>query len=292
LGSFEQPKEEFHVDGLWATGMAVDSWTSRPRLWLGGEQVAAGIGEVTGSGPSVRIYEERNGTLERILDFDEVAKKEAGAGYFGRFRGVSSDNRGTNTPKSACDPTREKVFYRNSLIFDLRTGAYEGQFFMSSKPGAYETAYDDMAFDKKGYLHVHSWPEGGFSDRFQGRVWRLDPSQPQESNRGSNTAPDSGGPSFSFPEVPYDYGIALGPNECWSGALPTKCQPCSHGFQHGMGVNMRGDVAVCSRIVYTPKMEDEMYDMAMTGMKERNAAGLYGSEGNYARFGDCSIITE
>jgi hypothetical protein len=73
--SLDQPREEFSVDNMVATAMTVDSWTAQPRLWLGGEKVISTTGGVEGgSGPSVRIYEEQNGTLKEILDFDDVAK--------------------------------------------------------------------------------------------------------------------------------------------------------------------------------------------------------------------------
>ncbi|MBA4387968.1 MAG: hypothetical protein C0404_08295 [Verrucomicrobia bacterium] len=40
--SFDNPVEEFHADGISSVTMAVDSWSAKARLWLGGE---AGVAE-------------------------------------------------------------------------------------------------------------------------------------------------------------------------------------------------------------------------------------------------------
>ena len=36
LTSFEDPRKEYHVDGFTVTAFALDSWTPKPRLWIGG----------------------------------------------------------------------------------------------------------------------------------------------------------------------------------------------------------------------------------------------------------------
>lgn len=265
FNSFDKPQEEFHVNNIVATAFALDSWTPKPRLWLAGEEVyhtTAGL--EGGSGPSVRIYEERDRKLVQILDFDEVAREEGGASYFGRFHGAGGDQRGHRS-RSTCDPTREKL-YSQMLIFDLRTGAYEGQFQVNA---------DDAAFDKKGYLHQHpgSFPTSGV-------VHRQDPQRAQLVSSDGAMTRQFGyvrGPIYRYPEVPYDYGEAIrqGARTLWTGAIVTKCQASAHEFQHGMGVNMRGDIIVCSRISYVPRMEDAMLAAALAGPRERVNMGMY-----------------
>ncbi len=272
--SFEQPEEDFHVDDFRALVMALDSWSPRPRLWTGGEAASHTVRDVVGYGPSVRIFEERDRTLVPIMDFDEEAKKEAGLGYFGRFPGGGSDDRNSKTLKSVIDPLRGWLYYRNKHIFDIKTGEYLGDFAVIDPLG-----YDDIAIDKRGYMHGHSWGTGP-----DARVWRVDPARARVLARGRET--ETGRPVFLFPEIPYDYGEerVLGRDnssfrmfadgmlsdamdksssvsgrdlpKVWRGALPAKSQASAHPWQHGLGVNMRGDVAVSSRITYIPKMDD------------------------------------
>jgi hypothetical protein len=132
---------------------------------------------------------------------------------------------------------------------------------------------DDMAMDRRGYLHLHLNP--GF-DR-PGAV-RFDP--------GRRTKDDQG--RFHFPEVPYDYGVEMPGKFCPArkGALPLKDQPGAKFFQDGIGANMMGDVAVNTNIYYVPKMEDHGKDLATAGLKAMQARGEYNSTiGNkYAEF--------
>ncbi len=281
LRSFDRPEKEFHQDGLSAVAVALDSWCPRPRLWLGGEKVWKTVHEVGGAGPSVRILEERDGALTKIVDFDELAMKDAGKGYFGRFMGGASDNRHIGSPKSVCDPVREKLYYRNSLMFDLKSGTYEGRFRVKDQEG-----FDDIAIDKRGFMHGHSWGTGP-----DARVWRVDPSRGETvSGKGG---PGSVGPLYLFPEVPYDYGVPRnvgsesGRPIALDGSLPVKSQASSHPWQHGLGVNMCGDVAVSSRISYVPKMEETVRDSLFEVMKEREQQGIYvggNLHGKYASF--------
>ena len=283
LKSFEEPQEEFHIDNIWATSIALDSWTSKPRLWMAGKKAIAGRFSAKASGPGLRIFEEHKGKLKKIFDFNKIAKKEAGANYFGHFTGASSDQRSEYGPsKPVCDPVREKLYYRHRFIFDLKTGNYEGQYRIFDRIGS-----DDIAFDKRGYMHGHSTLNGMRVPRL-GRIWRVDPDQAKLKSKGGG---EYGiGPIYSYPEVPYNYGVErsdTGVSTPWNGVTPTECQFASHGFQHGFGVNMRGDMVVASRIVYVPKMEDQIKNLAFAGYLDRAKETGYGGgpgEGLYARY--------
>jgi hypothetical protein len=251
FASFDAPTEEFHVDGLGSSVMALDSWSVRPRLWLAGSAVTTtNRGKTTDAGPSVRIYEESDKTFKLVLDFDEEAKKEDGENFDGRWCGDIWD-------KVACDPVREQVYYRKSVIFDLATGARKGSWHM---PGS----TDDIAFDKYGYMHGHFNP-----CFFMQGVARFDPTR-AETYRDWQKRPHEG--VLAYPECPYDYGIEKGQ---FLGILPTRCQPGSKGFQDGIGVTMRGDVVVQSNIYYVPKMEEEGFGLAAAGILERTKRGEY-----------------
>lgn len=212
------------------------------------------------------MYEEKGNTLKKIVDFDEDASKEAGAGWFGGF---GSTGKGQRARFVICDPVRERVIYGNHIIIDLSTGAYLGQFRLARR------IFDDIAFDKKGYIHVHWNP--GFE--FQG-VSRHDPSRAfiEKDN------------VFFYPEIPYDYGVELeGPYKVkYLGVLPVKDQPGAKYFQDGIGVNMRGDVAVESNIYYVPKMEEIGIELSDAGLRSvRSETGFTSAEGDdrgYAHF--------
>jgi hypothetical protein len=93
----------------------------------------------------------------------------------------------------------------------------------------------------------------------------------------------NGRPFPHHPEVPYDYGVPVPPR--WKGAIKTKCQHGAKGFQDGMGVNMKGEVAVSSNIYYVPKMDDVGRAHAMAGSASLTASGHYNEEGlAYSRF--------
>jgi hypothetical protein len=255
--SFDEPTAEFHMDGYPAGLMAVDSWSAKPRIWLAGAGFESNTAGVSGKGPGVTIWEEDGKGWKKIADFDEEAKKEAGEQYLGRFSGIGA----TGGDKVVCDPLREKLYYRGR-IFDLNSGKILGNVRLP-----YST--DDFVFDKRGYMHCHFNP--GF---YVPGVGRLDPSFNQE------------GGIAGHPEVPYDYGEeAVGRwNQQWKGILPVKDQPGAKFFQDGIGVNMRGDVAVQSNIYYVPKMEDAGVAFARAGINDRLQRGEYHDTNEARRF--------
>lgn len=250
--NLDDPREEFHVDDLTASAFTIDSWLESPRLWLAGNVSSVNTAGAFGTGPSVTIWEDDGRTLRKIMDFDEEAKKTAGANYIGRFSAASVGPGG----KVTCDPTREEVYWEHTVLFDLRTGALKGRVKI---PGV----IDDMIVDRRGFLHVHLNP--GFDT--QGVV-RYDPGQ-RTFNKDKR--------EFICPEVPYDYGIER-PGHYGSprkGVLPVKDQPGAKFFQDGIGVNMRGDVAENCNVYYVPKFEDYGKETALSStalfdMQKRN----------------------
>ena len=196
--------------------MEVDCWANQPRLWLGGHAGSA----------SVSLWEEDGGSLKKILNFDEEARKEAGANYLGRWSGGFGD-------KVICDARRGQLYFHpwgclgggRAAVFDMKTGGF--LFWVELR-----AAMDDIAFDKRGHLHC----QFNNLEQMRNAVGRLDPSRKQ------------------YAECPYDYGeegeyIAKG----WIGVLATWSQ---HKFSDGIGVNMMGDVAVVNGIYRAPRMDD------------------------------------
>jgi hypothetical protein len=240
LSSFESPVEEWHLDGFIGTVMALDSWSSKPRLWSAGE----GVSDHGASGPSVRIYEEEGKTLRKIADFDEEAKKEDGENSLGRWGGGHVGGGGLSM---VCDPIRKRVWFHDRIL-DLATGKVLGA---ARFPG---NTVNDLAFDKRGYVHAHFDPP-------QGGVGRFDPEQTSPNGR--------------LKEVPYDYGIEA--KDGLLGVIPVKDQQGAKTFQDGLGVNMRGDVAENCNIYYIPKMEDVGKTFALEGSNSRDD---YNEEGN------------
>ncbi|MFC1671699.1 hypothetical protein ACFL01_01055 [Planctomycetota bacterium] len=244
FGTFDAPKQGYFFDGALCSIMTLDSWAPKPRIWIAGggydQQTRRNL-----KGPnhrkSVMVWEDDGKSFRKVVDFDEEVKKAAGDQYIGRWSG------GSQCDHVACDPTREELYFRtfrkNPWVFDLPTGKLLRQVRMHGQ-------VNDIAFDKRGYMHVHFDP--GF---FLPGVVRLDPGRPIKDPR----AP-------SYPEVPYDYGVEGGPK--WFrflGMLPVKDQPGAKYFQDGLGVNMAGNVAVQSYLYYIPKMEDESYKLARQG---------------------------
>ncbi|MBA4387588.1 MAG: hypothetical protein C0404_06375 [Verrucomicrobia bacterium] len=242
--SFDDATEAYHIDGVVTALVAVDSWTAKPRLWMAGTSFGAAGGTTGGAGPSVTVWEEDGAGLKKILDFDESVKREMGQAYGGRPDGHIMSGR------VACDPVRETVNFNQSTVFDLKTGKLIGTVRLPHS--------DDVAFDKKGYMHVH------FNPGFYGQgVARLDPGR----------AVLDGG-KLNYPEVPYDYGIDKKISlENWKGILPVRDQPGAKFFQEGLGVNMRGELAVESNIYYIPKMEESSWQEFTGG----------GTRGQYAK---------
>jgi DNA-binding beta-propeller fold protein YncE len=248
LASFDNPVEEFHTDGFASGHMALDSWSVKPRLWLANETYEHD-GRTHSIG-NVKILEEDEKKLKVIKDFHAEAKKDAGDCFLGIWGGHCFD-------RVICDPVREHAYYYNSLVIDLVTGKYLGTFSAG-------IAFDDMGFDKYGYLHLH------FNPCFFGQgVGRVDPSKKYEKQKGSNV--------WGYPECPYDYGIeALG----WRGILPVKDQNGAKGFQDGLGINMQGEIASECNIYFVPKWEDEVKAEALIGNEARLKAGVWSEEQN------------
>jgi hypothetical protein len=133
------------------------------------------------------------------------------------------------------DPTREQVYYYNEdraffYRYDLRTGAYEKVWLPGGGFGPERT------FDKKGFLHCHN----------TGSVYRYDPGRTYEY-KGVGWKPHK-----RMAVVPYDYGT----HGDDTNGISLKDQPGAKCFQDGIGVNMRGDVAVISNIYFVPKYQD------------------------------------
>ncbi len=232
LSSFDNPAVEAHVDHP-AECMALDWWAKTPRVWL-----ARG-------GYSVTVWEDKGKSFEKIVDFDEETKKEAGKNHFGRWPGHHS-----NVEKIAADPVREQAYYCNTHRFDLRTGDYLGVVKLGGP--------DDIAVDKRGYMHMHFRPM----------------SPPLGISR---VDPDHG-----YSEVPYDYGVEA---KKWAGVLPCRDQLGAKFFQDGIGVNMMGDVAENCNIYYAPKMDDEAKQFSLAGVKDMAVFGSFDDDGNnYSAF--------
>jgi len=270
FASFDDPKEVFHQDGFFGA-MVVDSWAPKPRLWITGTRATKGTHEDYVSGEmNLTVWEEEGKRFRKILDFDERARKEDGEYYAGRF------TCGALGSKSACDPAREHAYFGN-----FRPGAGTAFDLVSGKPlGTWtiRASTDDIHIDKQGYMHNHFNPM-----YYMPGVGRVDLSRPGERKGDYNRDKFDRQP-IMYPEVPYDYGIEkMGKHDTpWKGILQTKCQSGASGFQMGIGVNMRGDVAIESKILYVPKMEDYGMNAAMTGMNARRAAGDYIDGNKYA----------
>ncbi len=261
--SFDDPRKDFEQDGVVAAAFTLDSWTKRPRLWLAGEETWAHGGGVGSKGSSVCIWEEEGKKLRKIVDFDEEAKKEAGQNYLGRWNGNCFD-------KTFCDPTREQVYFNsdggtcfqgNPVVFDLKTGNVLKQIRV---PGL----INDIAFCKRGYMHCHFNPAA-----YMPGVGRLDPGQSTPYTRYESTVPQG---FVTLKEVPYDYGVELTHKALkgWTGALAVKDQRGAKFFQDGIGVNMRGDLAVESNIYYVPKMEEVGWEMGGAGIAGKKKHGI------------------
>jgi hypothetical protein len=279
FASWPDCKEEFRQDNLTAGVFALDSWSPKPRLWLAGGEVnttTRGRGS-SGSLAPVVVYEEDQGTLREIINFDERAKRDDGPFHYGRWQ--ESKGGGSNGgDKIVCDPVRERAYIHCRQVYDLKTGHYLRNF----TPLPHRISFEDLGLDKKGYMHVHFNP--GF---YTPGVGRVDPSQarPYEP-RGLETKTET------YVEVPYDYGVVsraqieAGGKKDWLGILPVKDQKGAKFFQDGLGVNMRGDVAVQSNIYYVPKMEKDVLTMLNAGAEERSKLGSGFSTGGttYADF--------
>jgi hypothetical protein len=132
-----------------------------------------------------------------------------------------------------------------------------------------------VAYDKRGYLHVHHNPH--LSQH--GGVVRFDPSKPVKGHHFEY------GEVVTYPEVPYDYGEEEKDSTgriVYRGKVITKDQGGAKGFQDGFGVNMRGELAVNSNIYYVPKM-DEIASSFVEGTRATIGTGAGGRlPGGYA----------
>lgn len=232
---FDSLKEVLHSN-IEGSSLSVDEWAEKTRLWIGGGSKEGGDRQHPRY-YSVRIFEDDGKSLALMSDFQKEAAKEEGANYFEQWGGISYWG------KVVCDPVREQAYYGNSLIFDLKSGKPVGRW------NPYGT--DDIAFDKRGYMHCH------FNPMQRTGVGRVDPGQK------------------GYPEVPYDYGeVAYG----WRGVILTKDQAGAKSFQDGIGVNMRGELAVESNIYYMPKMESDSVALANAGANAMKREGHWNEE--------------
>ncbi|MBA4389165.1 MAG: hypothetical protein C0404_14425, partial [Verrucomicrobia bacterium] len=216
--------------------MAMDSWASKPRVWLYGGSTPIPNTDGGRKQWGLSIWEEDGNTFKKISDFKDEAKTEDGANQIGWSGGIGD--------KVVCDPSREQVYFRNSIRFDLKTGALLG---------SVRIIADDIAFDKRGYVHLH------FNPSYKQGVARLDPLRP-------GPGPDGVG----YKECPYDYGVEKG---AWRGVLPVRDQLGAKFFQDGIGVNMRGDVASESNIYYAPKFEDDSHAFMTAHINREGGVG-------------------
>jgi DNA-binding beta-propeller fold protein YncE len=264
LASLENPKEVFHWEAFPAV-MALDSWSAKPRLWVG-DDLRRRDPRFRGKlyrgkeGPrSASIWEERDNTFVKIADLYEEGKKEGGESWGGSWSGCGP----TITGAVVCDPVREKLYYHSGAgcrVFDLKTGAYEYW-------AGLENWWLDIAFDKRGFLHCHQ--RAGRTGH-EAYVFRLDPDRAKPHERGRKD--QLGRPVMVYAECPYDYGVPLGR---WVGVIHSRGQHGANGFQHGLGVTMQGDIGIVARIFYQPKMDETSYEMAFAGYLVRKRAGDY-----------------
>ncbi len=271
LISVDQPNVEFFVNGVTTGCMALDSWSKKPKLWLGGgikRQGSTITSLYNDSGPSVTVWEESGKKLKLISDFDEEAKKKAGNNYIGRWSGGVADH-------VVCDPTRDQAYflcYRNNpFVFDLKSGK-------KIKRVHFPGSINDIDFCKRGYLHMHFDP--GF---YMPGVGRQDPSQSSEWKDHLGRAHKD---YVALKEVPYDYGIQLSrPHKPgFIGGIAVRDQPGAKYFQDGFGVDMQGNLAVQSNIYFVPKMEEAGWGLAAAGRGNRDQAGELSGPSRYPDF--------
>lgn len=230
--------------------MVLDSWSERPRLWIGSGQVlrsAWTMGTDLTSAAGLVVLEEKGTELAKISDFNAEAQQADGGEAWEWGAGIGD--------QLACDPVRNILYVNRSRAIDLKTGKQAGRL-PSISPAASE-----IAFDKRGYLHAHmacGFPEG------KQAIGRLDPVKSIPGEKGTKRAV----------EVPYDYGVerVADYGVKWSGVIPlmlTDHQMWTWGF----GVNMRGDLAVTMHVEYSPKMEAESWKEANLTTVERQNRG-------------------
>lgn len=146
LKSFDDPREELHLDYVHASVFIVDSWTSEPQIWLNGAIQQYSLYERPPVPNNVVVLRETGGTLKKILDFNELLSSNK-LDYM-RLSGSVFDH-------VNCDPVREQIYFRafrnDPWVFDLYTGEMLYRIKMRGP-------VNDIAFDKKGYMHIHLDP--------------------------------------------------------------------------------------------------------------------------------------
>ncbi len=275
LTSLDQPKEKCHVDFIHAVTFILDSWAPTPRLWVNGEIKDYRHVYSPPWPDGVTILDERDGKLQKFLAFDEEVRKDAGESFSGRWSGAVFDH-------VNCDPVREQLCFQahkrhGVKVFDLKTGR--------KLHTAWLPLADDIAFDKRGHLHVHL--NTGDHQPVSGIV-RMDPSQtePVKDPYGNSRKG-----TVQYKEVPYDYGVELEykSRRSYVGGIAVKDQKGAKFFQDGFGVNMQGDIAEVCNIFYVPQMENDGTDVSLEGRKAKVATGMeravaYDGRNPYAEF--------
>jgi hypothetical protein len=276
--AFPDLKEEAHWDVGAIQLMTLDSWASKPRLWLASEEVNLVMDAYRSEG-GLRVYEDRGNELTKIFDFDEEAARSAGANYAGRWDGGAMN-------QVYCDPVRERVIYKLRATFDLRTGKYEG-WMMGNNPAREDLAtalmtsetgghwglkvhmggeISEVTFDKRGYMHAHM---GSVMDGVPpgGPITRMIPDRIVSMKYGGQ-----------FAEVPYDYGdewraAQTDKDQVWTGVIAVP--PVNRlGYAWGMGANMRGNIALVMTSMYVPKMDESGFKSIFPGMEESGGIGI------------------
>jgi hypothetical protein len=240
---FPGMKKSFHFDGIDADIAALDSWTARPRLWTARSAHTR----------SLAVWEERNGSFEKIIDFDEEAAKQAGGNDMGGWHG----NMGH---RIWCDPVRERVHVEcgeaATFCFDLPTGRLLEHVVF---PGS----ICDFGFDKRGYMHGHFRP-----DLYQPGIGRYDPDRSAPARSPRNNVG-----SVRYGEVPYDYGVEARKGD-HVGIIPVKDSPGDHSKGVELGVNMMGDVVEECHVDYVPKRDDAgSFDWSHGGTRGYGGSG-------------------
>jgi hypothetical protein len=172
----------------------------------------------------VRIYEESGKTFKRILCFTEKRAKAGLDPYM-----MKNASWADHAERLAADVKRGHLYHyghqRHAMRYDLKTGKHERQRLPATQPSYF--TYRD--FCARGYLYTQS---------LRG-VHRHDPDE-------------------GMREIPFDYGEKF---DEFIGAIKTKDQGVYGNM--GLGVNVRGDIAVGSAIVYVPRYEEKSFSESL-----------------------------
>jgi hypothetical protein len=171
----------------------------------------------------MRVYEESGKTFKRIRCFAEERAK-AGLDPYMMKNATWADHAERLTADVKCGHLYHYGNGRYAMRYDLRTWKHERQ----TLPATQVSYFTYRDFCARGYLYTQS---------LKG-VHRHDP--------------DDG-----MREIPFDYGEQF---DAFIGAIKTKDQGVYGSM--GLGVNVRGDIAVGSDIAYVPKFEDRGFSHA------------------------------